>query len=125
MPEQRFIFAFGPYRLDTGKHSLSNGDEPVALEPLPFDVLVTLIESAPNLVTRKAFFDKHWAGVEVTDNVLDQAIATLRREFRRQPGGEGYVRTIKKRGFRFGVAVERLAAGADRQLQKPLNAAVL
>jgi DNA-binding winged helix-turn-helix (wHTH) protein len=110
MSEDLLIRQFGPYQLDIGTHTLIDGNEPIELEPLPFDVLVTLVENAPNLVSRKVLFEKHWAGLQVTDNVLDQAIATLRRVFRKHPEGGRFLQTVTKRGFRFTLAVHRVAA---------------
>ena len=111
------IFLFGPYRLDTGKHALFNGATEIGLKPLTLDVLITLVENAPNLVTREALFEKHWKDTEVTENVLDQVIGTLRKYFRVQPDGDGYIQTIKKKGFRFSKAVERLEPDVDRAVK--------
>src|SRR5438067_12162162 len=112
MASERAIFTFGSYRLDTGMHALFNGAAAVELKPLVLDVLITLVENEPNLVTREKLFNEHWTDAAVTPNALDQVITTLRREFRSQPDGhkygDGYIETVKKKGFRFSKPVERL-----------------
>lgn len=107
MAEQEIVFVFGAYKLDLSIHALFKTDEPVELPPLPFDMLVTLLENAPKLVTRAELYRRHWPDVEVTNNVLDQALKVLRKEFRTQADGDSYIRTVTKQGYRMGIAVER------------------
>jgi tetratricopeptide (TPR) repeat protein len=59
--------------------------------------------------------------VAVGDNSLEQAISSLRRLLGAHPSGAAYIETVPRRGYRFGVAVTRMApretdAGLDALL---------
>ena len=52
---------------------------PIELEPKAFDLLVLLIQSRPDVVTKQEIFDRIWAGTAVTDNALTRVVAQLRK----------------------------------------------
>src|SRR5439155_1358728 len=51
-----------------------------------------------------------WKDVAVGDNSLEQAISSLRRFLGAHPSGVAYIETVPRRGYRFGVAVTRMAS---------------
>ena len=57
--------SFGPFRLFAAERLLKKGDEPVLLGGRSLDVLITLVERAREVVTRKELIWHVWPDVTV------------------------------------------------------------
>ena len=79
--------------------------EPVAISDRQLDVLLVLVARAGQIVSKDELLEAGWKDVAVGDNSLEQAISSLRRLL-----GTGYIETVPRRGYRFGVEVARRAA---------------
>ncbi len=101
------LYAFGPFQLDpTSRRLLKNG-EPLAVSSRQVDLLLLLVASAGQLLSKDALIEAAWAGVAVTDNSLEQAISSLRRILA-SGDGAGYIETQARRGYRFTAEVRRI-----------------
>jgi TolB-like protein len=80
---------------------LLRGAEPVALGKRAVAVLCVLVERPGVLVSKEALIDAAWRGLAVEDNNLVIQIATLRRVLGEAPGGERWIETLPRRGYRF------------------------
>jgi DNA-binding winged helix-turn-helix (wHTH) protein len=103
-------FVFEPFALDPAKRRLTKGGEPLAVSERQLDVLLRLVAHAGQVVAKDDLIAAAWKDVAVADNSLEQAISALRRTLGPHPSGATYIETIPRRGYRFGVAVERKAA---------------
>jgi DNA-binding winged helix-turn-helix (wHTH) protein len=103
------MYSFGPYRLEPGARRLLRDGETVALGDHQFDVLVQLVSHAGSVISKDALIEAAWPDVAVTDNSLEQAISALRRTLGSPPGGDAYIQTIARRGYRFTAEVSRVA----------------
>lgn len=75
-----------------------------------FDLLLYFVQEAGRVVGHREFLDRVWADSMVTDAVLVQNVAALRRILdQRKPKGQ-FIETIPKRGYRF-VAEVSIAEG--------------
>jgi len=106
-----FLYDFGVYRLNVAEALLLRGGKPVALSPKTFEVLTVLVRRAGTLVDRDTLMKELWPDSFVEDANIARHIWTLRQVF----GGEEYIATIPKRGYRFTAPVTPLAEPpADR-----------
>jgi TolB-like protein len=78
---------FGPFRLDTESQMLFRGAEPVALGRRAVALLRVLVERAGTPVPKDALIEAAWSG--------------LRRVFGEEPGGDRWIETMPRRGYRF------------------------
>jgi Tol biopolymer transport system component/DNA-binding winged helix-turn-helix (wHTH) protein len=81
------------------------------VEPKIMQVLVALAERPGEVVTRDELMARVWAGVFVTDDVLNRAVRELRRLFDDGTEQPGVIETIRKRGYRLTVPVDRIENG--------------
>ena len=102
------IYAFGPFRLDAQGETLFMGTEAAALSHRAVALLRILIDRAGALVTKDALIKGAWPGLAVEDSNLTVQIAALRRALGEVPGGESWIATLPRRGYRFvGPAVTK------------------
>ena len=94
-------FALGPFRLDTDSGLLLRGTEPVALGVRAIALLRALVERPGALVSKDALIEAAWPGLAVEDSNLTVQIAALRRALGDEPGGDGWIETMPRRGYRF------------------------
>lgn len=95
------VYQFDSFLLDLTERILLCGKIPVALPPKVFDVLSVLIESAGHLVTKATLLEKVWPATFVEEANVSVNIAILRKILRQSAGGQPYVETVRKRGYRF------------------------
>src|SRR5262249_8253470 len=99
------IREFGPFRLDETERLLLRAGEPVGLTPKVFDTLVALIERNGRLVEKDELMARLWPDTFVDEGALTRNISDLRKAL----GGERYIETVPKRGYRFLAPVRELA----------------
>jgi adenylate cyclase len=97
-------FAFGPFRLDGHRRSLTRNGAPVSVGGRALDILLVLAEAAGATVSKTALLDKVWPGLSVEENNLQVHISALRKAL-----GEGSIVTVPGRGYRLTAP----AAGAE------------
>src|SRR5262249_21600344 len=95
------IHALGPFRLDTRGEVLLLGDEPVALGRRAVALLRVLIGRPRSLGLKDALMEAAWPGQVVEDSNLTVQIAALRRALGAVPGGDAWIETRPRRGYRF------------------------
>jgi predicted ATPase/DNA-binding winged helix-turn-helix (wHTH) protein len=91
---------FGSFRLDPEGRVLYRDDRRVALAPKAIDVLVVLVEGAGQPVSREDLLRRVWAGSVVEEGSLTSHVSLLRKALA-EGGGDGYIETLSKRGYRF------------------------
>jgi predicted ATPase/DNA-binding winged helix-turn-helix (wHTH) protein len=101
------IYEIGPYRLDAEAAVLTQAGVPVALGSRAVAVLTTLVERSNEYVQKGAIMDAAWPGVVVEESNLAVQISAIRRVLAQAPGGEHWIETLARRGYRFvGPATE-------------------
>ena len=101
-------YAFGPFRFDAQGETLFRGTEPVALSRRAVALLRILIDRAGAPVSKDALMEAAWPGLAVEDSNLTVQIAALRRALGEVRGGEDWIVTLPRRGYRFvGPAVTK------------------
>src|SRR5689334_20770622 len=94
-------YSLGPFRLDAEAQILFRGDEPVALGQRAVALLRVLVERPGAPISKDALIEAAWAGLTVEESNLPVQIAALRKIFAEAPGGEGWIETLPRRGYRF------------------------
>jgi predicted ATPase/DNA-binding winged helix-turn-helix (wHTH) protein len=95
------IYDVGPFRLDAEAGVLTEAGVPVALGPRAVAVLITLVERSNEYVQKGAIMDAAWPGVVVEESNLAVQISAIRRVLSHSPGGERWIETLARRGYRF------------------------
>jgi predicted ATPase/DNA-binding winged helix-turn-helix (wHTH) protein len=103
------VFVFGPYQLNITDRVLRKGEEPLSIGGRAMDLLVVLLESAGEVVSKKELLSKAWPNATVDPANLRVHVAALRRAF--DPGGDGlrYIANVSGRGYCFVAPVQRSA----------------
>ena len=89
-------YRLGDRRISPGLNEIDG----VRIEPRTMDVLVSLMEAAPAVVSAQALLERVWPGVVVVDNVVYHAIAQLRKALGDDAHAPRYIQTVPRRGYR-------------------------
>lgn len=108
--------SFDDFELDFGRYQLCRLGRPVRLEGLPMQLLMFLVESRGQLVTREQISSQLWSKDVFVD--IDQSINTAIRKVRRALDDDAeeprYLQTVVGRGYRFvAPVVEKDAASPE------------
>jgi TolB-like protein len=95
------VYALGPFRLDVQSDLLWRGSEPVALGRRAIALLRAVVERPGAVVSKDALIDAAWPEQVVEESNLTVQIATLRRALAEEPGGDRWIETMPRRGYRF------------------------
>ncbi len=105
------VFRFGVFEADPSSGELRKQGSRIKLQEQPFQILLTLLDSAGEVVGRDELCRKLWVPGTFVDSEqgLSTAIKKLRQALSDDAETPRYVETIPKRGYRFIAAVERSA----------------
>jgi DNA-binding winged helix-turn-helix (wHTH) protein/TolB-like protein/Flp pilus assembly protein TadD len=110
------VYAFGPFRLETGERRLQRDGQVVPLTLKAFDLLQVLVENQGRLMRKEELIRRVWPDAVVEENNLTVTIAALRKALDEGPTDRLYIETVPRQGYRF-VADFRapavVAAAAD------------
>jgi Tol biopolymer transport system component/DNA-binding winged helix-turn-helix (wHTH) protein len=99
-PKTRF-YRFDDFIVDAGRCLLLRGDRPVPLNPKAFDLLLTLIESRGQVLTKDELLDRVWPNQSVEEGNLPVHVSAVRKALGERRGENRYVVTLPGRGYRF------------------------
>jgi TolB-like protein/Flp pilus assembly protein TadD len=103
-------YMFGAYRLDEQGPMLFRHGERVALPPKVVELLVALVQAEGRVLTREQLLRQLWPNAVVEEGSLTSHISLLRKALAAD-GGEKFIETLPKRGYRFVAPMTR--AGSD------------
>ncbi|MCB5359659.1 transcriptional regulator [Vibrio lentus] len=78
-------------------------DTTISVRPLPFKVLVYLLEHQGQCISREELFEECWQGVLVTDQSLTNTISYIRKVIKNLNTDELKLKTISKKGYSLSV----------------------
>ena len=123
-PETKVLYEFGKFRCDPREHLLLCQGKPVSLSPKAFEILVALIQSNGRLLTKDELMQQVWPDSFVEEANLTVNISALRKVLGETPGGQRYIETVPKRGYRFVAPVtERQDDGKPSPSMQPSEVA--
>jgi TolB-like protein/DNA-binding winged helix-turn-helix (wHTH) protein/Flp pilus assembly protein TadD len=110
------LYEFGEFRLDAQNRVLRLGEEPIALTPKAFEVLLSLIQHSGEVVSKDELMQAVWPDSFVEESNLTQTVFMLRKALGETPD-QRYILTVQGRGYRLAVNVKTVSgnghAGAD------------
>lgn len=89
------------FRIDASTETLFRGAEPLPIGRRAVALLRALIERPGMPVAKDALIEAAWPGLAVEESNLTVQIATLRRALGEEPGGDRWIETLPRRGYRF------------------------
>jgi DNA-binding winged helix-turn-helix (wHTH) protein/tetratricopeptide (TPR) repeat protein len=99
--ETKVLYDFGRFRCDPREQLLLCDGKPVPLSPKSFEILLVLVRSNGQLVMKDELMRQVWPDSFVEEANLTVNISALRKALGEAPGGQQYIETVPKRGYRF------------------------
>ena len=96
----RELYEFGPFRVDAAREMLLRAEDPVALPPKAFQVLLVLIRRNQEVVTKDDLMKEVWPDTFVEETNLSRNIFLLRKALGESPQDHRYILTVPGRGYR-------------------------
>lgn len=119
------VLEFAGFTVDLRQRQLFAGDKPLPLTPKAFDTLAVLLESPGEVVAKDELLSRIWSDSYVEDGILSQNIYTLRKVLSHAGGGDRFIETIPRRGYRFVGKVEARSFPVERAVSAVASLAVL
>jgi len=108
MTNQRVLYEFDDFRIDSGLFLLSKQGQPQPITPTVFRILLLLLENAGRIVTKEELISTVWSDSFVEEGNLNRNVSTLRKALGERPSDHRYIETIPKTGYRFVFPVKRI-----------------
>jgi len=109
----RPVYEIGALRLDPDARVLTHAGEPVALGARAVAVLSALVSRAGEYVSKAEIIDFAWPGRVVEEANLAVQISAIRRVLAGVSGGDGWIETLARRGYRFAGPVTQVVGRAS------------
>jgi DNA-binding winged helix-turn-helix (wHTH) protein len=106
------LYSFGDYTLDAEHYELRQAGRLMSIEPRIFDVLAYLVRHAGRTVTTEELKEQLYPNQFGTDDRLTNAVAQARKVLGDTGQTQRYIRTVRRRGYRFVAPVTTRAPGA-------------
>ncbi len=106
-PTEEVTFAFGSFRLVPAQRMLLEDGKPLRLGSRALDILVTLVESAGEILPKDQLIARTWPDTVVDEGALRVHVAAVRRALGEGRAGKRYISNIPGRGYSFVVPVTR------------------
>jgi DNA-binding winged helix-turn-helix (wHTH) protein len=94
------IHTLGTFRLDTREDILFRDGEPLGLGRRGIALLRKLLEQPGAVVAKDTLIEAAWPGQAIEESNLTVQIAALRRVLGTVPGGDRWIETMPRRGYR-------------------------
>jgi predicted ATPase/DNA-binding winged helix-turn-helix (wHTH) protein len=108
---------FGNFTLNADTRQLCKNGVGVHTSPKAFDLLATLLDARPNVLTKAMLIEQLWPATFVVEANLSNLIAEIRQALGDDPHQPQFVRTVHRFGYAFcGVATDEVAP--DRALMR-------
>lgn len=104
----KYLYEFGPFRLDPEKRLLTRGTDPVSLTPKVIETLVVLVENRDRVVLKDDLMKMLWPDSFVEESNLTQNVFVLRKALGDSSQGKRYIVNIPGRGYQFAEAVREV-----------------
>src|SRR5947208_3584074 len=99
--QAKHFYEFGPFRLDATQRLLLREGTVVPLTLKAFDLLLTLVESDGQVLTKDELMHRVWPDSFVEEANLSHHIHKLREALGEREQGDKYIETLTRRGYRF------------------------
>ncbi len=111
--DPKFVYEFGPFRMDPDNQVLLREGQPVAVTPKAFETLLVLVRRSREVVTKDELLKAIWPDSFVEEANLNQNIFMLRKALGDTAEERRYIITVPGRGYRFAVPVRTVSNGSE------------
>lgn len=101
------VLSFGRFRLAAGERLLTRDGAPVEVGARALDILIALVSTPNNVISKKDLLSRVWPGVTVEESNLRVHMASLRKALGDGKDGARYITTLAGRGYCFVAPVSR------------------
>jgi predicted ATPase/DNA-binding winged helix-turn-helix (wHTH) protein len=109
------VVEFGPFRLRPAERILEKDGVPLKIGSRALDVLTTLLEHAPRVVSKRDLITLVWGTLVVDEGSLRVHIAALRKVLGDGKSGGRYITNVTGRGYCFAASVTSTASKLTRK----------
>ncbi|MEO7419407.1 MAG: transcriptional regulator, partial [Thermoanaerobaculia bacterium] len=102
------LYEFDVFRVDPVRRLLLRAEEPVAITPKAFSILLALLERPGEVVEKSELIERVWPGVFVTEANLTQNIFSLRKCLGERANDNRYIVTVPGQGYSFAGELRRI-----------------
>ena len=106
-------FRFAEFELDGVKRLLLRNGKPVNLNPKAFELLLAMVESRGEILTKDGLLEKVWPDQIIEEGNLKVHVSTLRKVLGQSGNNNRFIVTVPGRGYSF---VADLEEGANREI---------
>src|SRR5882757_6798140 len=106
-------FSFGPFQLVASERLLTKAGAPLELGSRALDILLVLISTPNEIVSKKDLMSRVWPDVIVEEGSLRFHMAGLRKALGDGKDGARYITTLPGRGYCFVAPVSRSSSLHD------------
>jgi predicted ATPase/DNA-binding winged helix-turn-helix (wHTH) protein len=99
------VASFGPFRLHATERLLEKNGTPLKIGSRALDILITLLEHAPEVVSKRDLIRRVWGQLVVDEVSLRVHVAALRKRLGDGDSPVSYITNIPGRGYCFAGAV--------------------
>jgi len=107
-------YQFGPFRIDAAKRVLLREGATVPLTPKCFEILLALVESGGEVVSKDDLMKRVWPDSFVEDGNLTYNVSVLRKALGERAGEHHYIVTAPGVGYRFVASLSEVCS-ADQE----------
>src|SRR5262245_61544363 len=107
VPPVRYRFA--DLELDSGQRRLSRGTAAIPLGNLTYNLLLALVEGAPNVISHDRIVEAVWNGRSTSPETVTQRVKLLRDALGDDADNPRYLRVLRNQGYQLIPAVAKLA----------------
>jgi Tol biopolymer transport system component/DNA-binding winged helix-turn-helix (wHTH) protein len=101
-------YEFGPFRIDATRRLLLRDGQPIPLPPKAMEVLLVLVESRGQVLSKDELMQRIWPETFVEEGNLGQNIFLIRKVLGSAEAGQDYIKTLPKRGYCFVAEVKEV-----------------
>jgi predicted ATPase/DNA-binding winged helix-turn-helix (wHTH) protein len=107
------VLSFGPFNLIANERLLTKEGVPVELGARAFDILIALISTPNEVVSKKDLMERVWPDVTVEEGSLRFHMTSLRKALGDGKDGARYITTLAGRGYCFVAPVSQASRPPD------------
>jgi len=106
LSNQSIRYRFADLTLDVGQRHVTRSGEVLHLGKLTYELLVALVEEAPNVVTQDHIVERVWGGRITAPDTVAQRVKLLRVALADHPSHPRYIEVVRGQGYRLIPPVE-------------------
>jgi DNA-binding winged helix-turn-helix (wHTH) protein len=118
-PCRHAIFEFSDLTLDTGQRIVFRDTVSIRLSKLTYELLLALVEAAPNVLTHQDLVARVWQGRVVSPETVAQRMLLLRRALGDEASNPRYLRSVRGLGYQLVPMVSTRSRHGERRISRP------